>query len=89
MTWFEFRDGVSTSGARHHIFFAAVSEAQRVSAGGGNASEGEFIELVSLSVAEARRLVQEPDSNSPPSLLFGLSWFLAHQETLLDGKTTA
>merc|ERR1739848_152445 len=47
-----FRGSIGTGGAKMALFYAEVSDSDRVSSGGGVASEGEMIEVVELSVAE-------------------------------------
>jgi hypothetical protein len=59
-----------TGGAKMALFYAEVSDSDRVSSGGGVASEGEMIEVVELSVAEVKTYLQEPDINSPTFTLF-------------------
>ena len=72
-----------TGGAKMALFYAEVSDSDRVSSGGGVASEGEMIEVVELSVAEVKTYLQEPDINSPTFTLYGLQWFLLNK---LDGE---
>ncbi|CAD5220992.1 unnamed protein product [Bursaphelenchus xylophilus] len=76
-----FVDGVGISGAEHTIFFGTVTDEQKVSEGGGNPSEGEFIEIKYLTIEEVRTLLKEVH-NCPPSLLYGLSWFLENRKEL-------
>jgi hypothetical protein len=68
-----------TGGAKMALFYAEVSDSDRVSSGGGVASEGEMIEVVELSVAEVKTYLQEPDVNSPTFTLYGLQWFLLNK----------
>ncbi|CAD5214972.1 unnamed protein product [Bursaphelenchus okinawaensis] len=76
-----FVDGVGISGAEHTIFFGTASEEQKVSTGGGNKDEGEFVEVLYLTVDEVKDLLKTIH-NTPPSLLFGLSWFLNEKQAL-------
>lgn len=67
-----------TAGAAHHLFFARVSEAQRVGAddgGGGLADTGEAIEVLALPFERADDLVLDGARLSmSPGLQFGLVW---------------
>jgi len=74
-----FRASIGTGGAKMALFYAEVSDSDRVSSGGGVASEGEMIEVVELSVAEVKTYLQEPDINSPTFTLYGLQWFLLNK----------
>jgi hypothetical protein len=49
-------------------------------AGGGNADEGEFIEIFELAVNEIRKFVKDPTIDKPPGLLYSLNWFLYERE---------
>jgi|688.fasta_scaffold1622587_1 hypothetical protein len=48
--------------------------------GGGNAHEGEFIEIFELPVNEIRKFVKDPTIDKPPGLLYSLNWFLYERE---------
>lgn len=45
------------------------------SAGGGNLDEGELIEVIEMSIEEAKEYMQRDDVLSPGGFLFALSWF--------------
>lgn len=49
-------------------------------AGGGNAHEGEFIEIFELPVSEIRKFVKDSRIEKPPGLLYSLNWFLYERE---------
>ena len=73
-----FRSGVGVSGSLQHLFFCQVKDEQRVAGGGG--VEEESIEVVELTVEEARRLLWTRDEECPESrpaaMLLAISWFL-------------
>jgi UDP-sugar diphosphatase len=46
-----------------------------VSAGGGNYDEGELIEVIEMSIEEAKAYMQKDDILSPGGFLYALSWF--------------
>nr|CAD2165355.1 unnamed protein product [Meloidogyne enterolobii] len=69
--------GVSTSGSTQHLFYAEINESMRVSDGGGNPSEGEFIKKVFMKPEEAAKFRSDINiAIAPPSLLFALTWWL-------------
>jgi len=69
--------GIGISGSSQHLFYCEVDDSMKASEGGGVRSEGEFVEKIFLTVDEARKLIeQDQEHNSPPSLLFAISWFL-------------
>ncbi|CAG5136439.1 unnamed protein product [Candidula unifasciata] len=70
-----FRNGTGTSGAVVNLYYAEVTDAMRVSKGGGLASEGELIEVVEMTVTEARQLIFDEDVNREASSMFALLWF--------------
>lgn len=73
------RSSVGSSGDVQTMFYTEVTDAMRVSQGGGLASEGEHIEVVEWSEAEARQYLQQEAVMSPGGFLFGLMWFLQHK----------
>ena len=76
------RLGVGLLGAMHSIYYTEVDESMRVSAGGGNASEGEFIDVYELPEHAVREFIRDSTSSQkPPGLLFALTWFL-HEKDL-------
>ncbi|GFO35366.1 GDP-mannose-4,6-dehydratase nudk [Plakobranchus ocellatus] len=73
-----FRNGSEISGSLVTLYYAEVTDAMRESAGGGLAQEGELIEVVELSIKEARNLIYDETQNREPCLLVALQWFF-HQ----------
>ncbi|KAE9555603.1 hypothetical protein FO519_001181 [Halicephalobus sp. NKZ332] len=67
---------VSISGSFSHLFYTAVDESEKVSEGGGNAFEGEFIQKVFLTIEETREYVKKEETFSPPGFLYAVNWFL-------------
>lgn len=60
------------------MYYCEVTDADRVSAGGGIGDE--IVEVVEHSVEEALQLVQKGSvTNSPPSCLMGIMWFLMNK----------
>jgi UDP-sugar diphosphatase len=53
-----------------------------VTAGGGNADECELIEVVELSILEAKNYLAQKSVSSPGGFLFGLQWFLHNKAPL-------
>nr|XP_045618549.1 uridine diphosphate glucose pyrophosphatase NUDT14-like [Procambarus clarkii] len=74
-----YRSGVGVSGDRQTMFYVDVTDAMKVSDGGGIADEGEMIEVVEMSITELRVFLNQPEVNCPGGLLFGLMWFLQHK----------
>jgi UDP-sugar diphosphatase len=66
-----------TTGADHHIFYAAVDEEDRAGEGGGLRGHGEAIEVLSLPFDRAPAFALDPALAKSPGLMFGLVW--AHQ----------
>ncbi|XP_055902966.1 uridine diphosphate glucose pyrophosphatase NUDT14-like [Eupeodes corollae] len=73
-----FRSGVGASGAQQKMYYCEVTDADKVSSGGG--VDGELIEVVEYNLEDARKLVtQGAVNNSPPGFLFGVLWFLTNK----------
>lgn len=53
-----------------------VTDNQKISSGGGLEEEGEFIEVVELSVSQIKKYVETKDLLSPPAFLAAIQWFL-------------
>jgi UDP-sugar diphosphatase len=51
--------------------------------GGGLAHEGEFIEVIELSVDEVKTFVDSKNVKCPPWTLYGVMWFLTNKLHLL------
>eukprot|EP00899_Mesostigma_viride_P005784 jgi/Mesvir1/15206/Mv06439-RA.3 len=73
-----FLTSVGISGARQTIFYAEVDESMRVSSGGGNASEGEAIDVVALPTSEIDSFVTDEAVAKSAGLMFSLMWLKAN-----------
>ncbi|GFR74727.1 uridine diphosphate glucose pyrophosphatase [Elysia marginata] len=69
------RNGTDIAGSQVTLYYVEVTDAMRVSSGGGLADEGEFIEVVEMSVKETRNLIFDESINREPCLLVALQWF--------------
>ncbi|WAR19768.1 NUD14-like protein [Mya arenaria] len=47
----------------------------KVSSGGGNANEGEMIDVVEIPAQEGRKFAMDESINKPVGVLFGVMWF--------------
>ena len=74
-----FRASIGTGGSQMSLFYAEVSDQDKVSSGGGLAAEGEMIEVVELGLEEVREWIRSPNLNSPTFTLYGLMWFMANK----------
>ncbi|XP_017879821.1 uridine diphosphate glucose pyrophosphatase-like [Ceratina calcarata] len=70
---------VSTSVSKHTLYYAEVTDEMHTHPGGGAASEGELIEVVELSIPEVKEYINSEEVQSPPSLLYGITWFLLNK----------
>ncbi|KAF6021165.1 hypothetical protein EB796_020526 [Bugula neritina] len=71
-----FRTGVGTTGSMQTIFYAKVTEAMRLSKGGGNPAEGEYIETVEVPISQLYDFILDESIPKPTGCAFGVSWFL-------------
>ncbi|XP_076048526.1 uridine diphosphate glucose pyrophosphatase NUDT14-like [Oratosquilla oratoria] len=74
-----YRSGVGVSGDRQTMFYVEVTDAMKVSQGGGLASEGEMIDVVEMTLEAAHKYLEEPEVNSPGGFLFALLWFFQNK----------
>lgn len=75
-----FRASIGTGGAKMAMFYVEVTDEQKVSSGGGLASEGEMIEVVELSIEDVISYINSEDCQSPVFTLYGLQWFLTNKK---------
>ncbi|XP_053985364.1 uridine diphosphate glucose pyrophosphatase NUDT14-like [Hylaeus volcanicus] len=69
----------STSVCKDTLFYVEVTDEMHTLPGGGSASEGELIEVVELSVPEVKKYIDSEEVQSPPSFLYGVTWFLINK----------
>ncbi|CAL8080847.1 unnamed protein product [Orchesella dallaii] len=74
-----YKGSVGVSGDKSTMFYAECTDEMHVSQGGGKPEEGEFIEVVEMSIPEVRQYLQRETVASPGALLFGLMWFLINK----------
>ncbi|CAI2355123.1 unnamed protein product [Caenorhabditis sp. 36 PRJEB53466] len=72
--------GAHQSGNAQYLFYVEVDESMKISEGGGNAHEGEFISKVFLTVPQAKSIARpaehtHADVKGPPGVLFALQWW--------------
>ncbi|XP_020811170.1 uridine diphosphate glucose pyrophosphatase [Drosophila serrata] len=77
---FDYRSGVGASSGAMTLFYCEVRDDQKVAMGGG--VDNEVIQVVELSVEEARKLVQTgAKTNGGPSCMMGLLWFFLQKDS--------
>ncbi|XP_006616549.1 uridine diphosphate glucose pyrophosphatase NUDT14-like [Apis dorsata] len=70
---------VSTLVCKQTLFYVEVTDEMHTHPGGGSAAEGELIEIVELSIPEVKEYINSEEVQSPPCLLYGITWFLANK----------
>lgn len=71
-----FRAGVGLLGAKQEMFYVEVTDDMKISSGGGVEEQGEMIDVVELTKAEAKKMLFDETIMRPAALLFGITWFL-------------
>lgn len=71
----EFYSSVGTSGSKQSVFYAEVSNNDKVSIGGG--IDDEYIEIVEIPIKNMRDFLQKP--NITPSVGFSFMWFILNK----------
>ena len=72
----EFHTSVGTSGAKQYIFYASVTQEDRILQGGG--VDGEMIECLLIARADLEAFLLNTSYIKTPGLGFGILWFLQH-----------
>ncbi len=75
-----FYTAVGFAGSVQTLYFARVNESMRVGSGGG--VDVESIEVIEISLDEAKRFVFDESKAKTPGLMFGFGWFLENVEEL-------
>jgi UDP-sugar diphosphatase len=68
-----FYTSVGFAGSKQTLYYAEVDESMKVSDGGG--IEGEFIEVISLSIEDAKRFIYDENVVKTPGLMFSFMWW--------------
>nr|XP_042901552.1 uridine diphosphate glucose pyrophosphatase NUDT14 [Parasteatoda tepidariorum] len=74
-----YKSGVGVSGSTQTLYYAEVTDAMKVSEGGGNRHEGEYIEVVELTLPEAKSLIYDESVPRPATMVLALLWFFENQ----------
>jgi UDP-sugar diphosphatase len=72
-----FHTSVGFAGSKQTLYFAEVDESMKVSEGGG--VDHEQIEVVYLSVDEAKAMIYDESIAKTPGLMFSFMWWLENQ----------
>lgn len=76
---FKFCNLSETTGARSTFFYCEVTEAQRVSQGGGSVEEHEIVEVIEMKVEDVLNYSKQSYVCSPMNFMFLFNWFLYHK----------
>ncbi|XP_062857426.1 uridine diphosphate glucose pyrophosphatase NUDT14 isoform X2 [Trichomycterus rosablanca] len=70
-----YRSGVGVTGAKQTMFYAEVTEENRVGEGGGEPQEGELIEVVKVPLHEAMTFAYNESIPKTMGVVFSFMWF--------------
>lgn len=68
-----FYTSVGFAGSKQTLYYVEVDEGMKVSEGGG--VDGELIEVITLSVEEAKSLIYDESIVKTPGLMFAFMWY--------------
>ena len=68
-----FYTSVGFAGSKQTLYYVEVDESMKVSEGGG--VDGELIEVITLSVEEAKSLIYDESIVKTPGLMFAFMWY--------------
>ncbi|XP_054707288.1 uridine diphosphate glucose pyrophosphatase NUDT14-like [Uloborus diversus] len=74
-----YRSGVGISGSIQTLYYVEVTDSMKVSQGGGNEHEGEYIEVIEMDLAKAQSLVYDESVPRPASIILALIWFFQNK----------
>ncbi|GFR25397.1 uridine diphosphate glucose pyrophosphatase NUDT14 [Trichonephila clavata] len=74
-----YRSGVGVAASLQTLFYVEVTDSMKISDGGGNDHEGEYIEVIELDLHKANSLIYDETLPRPPSLLLALMWFFQNK----------
>jgi UDP-sugar diphosphatase len=77
-----FHTSVGFAGSKQILFYVEVDERMKVHEGGG--IDSEQIEVITLSVAEAKALIYDESIAKTPGLMFAFMWWFEHKR--VDSK---
>ncbi|KAG5670229.1 hypothetical protein PVAND_000506 [Polypedilum vanderplanki] len=74
-----YRSGVGTTGSLQILYYVEVTDDDKINGAGGGI-EDEIIEVVEMSIDEAKEMMKQgSEHTSPPAFLFGILWFLTNK----------
>ncbi|TSK58059.1 Uridine diphosphate glucose pyrophosphatase [Bagarius yarrelli] len=79
-----YRSGVGVTGAKQTMFYAEVSEENRVGDGGGQPEEGELIEVVKVPLHEAMTFAYNESIPKTMGVIFSFMWFHSNMAPKTD-----
>ncbi|KAK6015752.1 hypothetical protein OSTOST_18796 [Ostertagia ostertagi] len=66
------------SGGIQYLYYTEIDDSMKITEGGGNNEEGEYITKVFLSESEVLEFVKNDYCPGPPSMLYALLWWFDH-----------
>ncbi len=82
----EFYTSVGFAGSKQTLYYAEVDESMKVSEGGG--VDGELIEVITLSVEEAKNVIYDESIVKTPGLMFAFMWWFDKSNKLKKSEET-
>merc|ERR1712150_120971 len=73
-------------GCTRTLFYAEVTDDQKISDGGGLEEENEMIEVVEMSIDEFRKYLNQEELQTDGAKLHGVYWFLANKARYLENS---
>ncbi|XP_051511508.1 uridine diphosphate glucose pyrophosphatase NUDT14-like isoform X2 [Myxocyprinus asiaticus] len=70
-----YRSGVGVTGSKQTMFYAEVSDENRIGEGGGKPQEGELIEVVKVPLHEAMTFAFDESIPKTMGVIFSFMWF--------------
>ncbi|XP_065541466.1 uridine diphosphate glucose pyrophosphatase NUDT14 isoform X2 [Lathamus discolor] len=73
-----YRSGVGVTGSSQTLFYAEVTDQMRMGEGGGQAEEGELIEVVEIPLEDSMKFAYDETLQKTMGVIFSFTWFQAN-----------
>ncbi|XP_039217420.1 uridine diphosphate glucose pyrophosphatase NUDT14 isoform X1 [Crotalus tigris] len=70
-----YRSGVGVTGSKHTLFYAQITDDMKSSEGGGQADEGELIEVVEIPLQDSMKFAFDETFPKTMAVIFSFMWF--------------
>ncbi|XP_014454246.1 uridine diphosphate glucose pyrophosphatase NUDT14 isoform X1 [Alligator mississippiensis] len=74
-----YRSGVGVTGSKQTMFYAEVTDQMKTGEGGGQAEEGELIEVIEIPLQDSMKFAFDENFPKTMGVIFSFMWFQNHR----------